>query len=106
MTSNRRMKRSSTGSFGSDGDVSTVIDAKRLPKQRLVEVRVPYQVRCPHCGGLLSGEARTKIDIAPAILEAFDGATMGEFSVPAGSYEAQIVCGHAGTFLSGVMRRM
>lgn len=107
MTSKRRMIKASTGSFGSDGDVSTVIDAKQLPQQRLVEVRVPYQVRCGcGCGRMVSGEARSIIDIAPAILEAVDNATTGEFSVPAGSYEAQVVSGYRNDFLSGVLRRM
>lgn len=43
-----------------------------------------------------------QIDISPQIMQAVDEAVVGAFELPAGSYEALVVCGHAGTFLSGV----
>ena len=100
----RRMTKRPAGSLSSDGDRSTVIDAKRLPRRFIVEVRTPYRTEC-ECGREVCGTARKQIDIAPQIMQAVDEAVVGAFELPAGSYEALVVCGHAGTFLSGVLRK-
>ena len=103
-TKPRRMTKQQAGSVICDGDTSTVIDTKRLPRRLLVEVRTPYQTEC-QCGREVCGTARKQIDIAPLIQEAVEGAIVGAFNLPAGSYEAMIVLGYRGDFISGVMRK-
>ena len=100
----RRMTKRPAGSLTCDGDTSTVIDAKRLPRRFIVEVRTPYRAEC-ECGREVCGTARKQIDIAPQIMQAVDEAVVGAFELPQGSYEAMVVLGHRGDFISGVMRK-
>ncbi len=104
-TSPRRMTKQQAGSVTCDGDVSTVIDTKRLPRRLVLETRIPYRSEC-QCGRELCGEVKAKIDIAPHIQRAVDDAVVGAFQLPAGSYEAQIVLGYRGDFVSGAMRKV
>ena len=103
-TNPRRLSKQAAGSLTCDGDRSIVIDGKRLPRRLVLETRIPYRQDC-QCGREVCGEVKAKVDIAPHIQQAVDEAIVGAFQLPVGSYEAQIVTGHAGTFLSGVLRK-
>ena len=100
----RRMTKQAAGLLTCDGDTSTVIDAKRLPAKLILETRIPYRKEC-ECGREVIGEVKAKIDIAPHIRKAVEDSIVGAFQLPAGSYEAMIVLGYRGDFISGVMRK-
>lgn len=103
-TSPRRLSKQAAGSLTCDGDMSIVIAESRLPRRLVVEVRTPFRTEC-QCGREVCGTARKEIDIAPQVQQAVFEAIVGAFQLPTGSYEAMIVTGHAGTFLSGVLRK-
>lgn len=104
MATVRRMTKRTAGSLTCSADTSTVIETGRLPKRWPIEVRTPYRTEC-ECGREVCGTARKQIDIAPQIREGVEDAIVGAFNLPAGSYEALIVLGHRGDFISGVMRK-
>ena len=104
MATVRRMTKRQAGSVSCDGDVSTVIDGKRLPRRLVIVVRTPYRAQCEY-GHEVCGTVRKEIDIAPQIKQAVEESIVGAFQLPAGSYEAMIVEGYRGDFISGVMRK-
>lgn len=106
MGQKRTMTKSSTGSFTSDTGSVEVIDRDRLPDQLVIQVKTQIECDCPRCGHTSHPEVVVKIDIARHVHEAVRKAIVGAFRLPPGSYEALAVFGHAGNFLSGVMRRL
>ena len=89
----RRMTKRQAGSVTCDGGPLTVIDEDAITPKRI-------EVTCD-CGC----KQKRVIDVTPAVKMAIEEATRGAFQMPAGDYEALIVTGHAGTFLSGVLRK-
>jgi hypothetical protein len=69
-----------------------VIDAAAITTRRV-------EVRCK-CG------KQHVIDVTPAVRLAIEEAARGAMELPAGDYQALVVFGHAGTFLSGVLRKL
>lgn len=105
MATKRTMTKQAAGSLTCSEDTSIVIEDGRLPKRFVIEVRTPYRTTCD-CGAEVSGTARKQIDIAPQIRQAVEDAIVGAFNLPAGNYEAQIVLGYRGDFVSGAMRKV
>ena len=92
MAAKRRMTKQAAGSLTCDGAPLTVIDEAAITTRRV-------ELRC-QC------DRRHMIDVTPAVRIAIDEATVGAFQLPAGDYEALVVYGHAGTFISGVLRKI
>ena len=92
MATVRKMTKQQAGSVICDGGPLTVIDQAAIGARRV-------ECSCKRCGKI------TVIDVTPAVKMAIDEAARGAFQMPAGDYEALIVTGHAGTFLSGVLRK-
>ena len=88
-TTNRKLSKQPAGSVICDGGTLTVIDQAAITARRV-------ELAC-QCG------RRHMIDATPAVKMAIENATRGALDLPAGDYDAMIVTGHAGTFLSGVL---
>lgn len=88
----RRMSKQRAGSVTSDGGPLTVIDEAAITPKRI-------EVKC-QCG------RRHEFDVTRAVKLAIDESAVGGFEFPAGNYEALVMIGHAGTFVSGMLRKL
>lgn len=93
-TKPRRLSKRQVGSVICDGAPLTVIDESAITPKRI-------EVTCD-CGC----QRKRVIDVTPAVRTAIEEAARGAMDLPAGDYQALVVFGHAGTFLSGVLRKL